>query len=154
MARASGGRCTWWGAMARSATRSAALLRPTTWSRRSRRTPVAAEFKGKVVLVTGVGRVGQIGHAIAKAFGEAGARLVLADVNAAALAERVKEFAAQQIEAVAAAGDLASPAGAKAAVAAAKDKFGGLDVVVNVAGGVGFVGGFFSPRPGRGGKEL
>ena len=72
---------------------------------------MGAEFKGKVVLVTGVGRVGQIGHAIAKAFGEAGARLVLADVNAAALAERVKEFAAQQIESVAAAGDLASPAG-------------------------------------------
>ncbi len=34
---------------------------------------MAAEFAGKVVLVTGVGRVGQIGHAVAKAFGEAGA---------------------------------------------------------------------------------
>src|SRR5256885_9110241 len=97
--------------MVRSATRSAAPRRPTTWSRRSRRTRVAAEFTGKVVLVTGVGRVGQIGHAIAKAFGDAGARLVLADVNAAALAERVKEFAAQQIEAVAAAGGPAAPPG-------------------------------------------
>jgi len=115
---------------------------------------VAAEFTGKVVLVTGVARVGQIGHAIAKAFGEAGARLVLADVNAAALAERVKEFAAQQIESVAAAGDLASPAGAKAAVAAAKARFGGLDVVVNVAGGLVYVGDFLALGPEVVDKEL
>src|SRR6266496_4820790 len=114
--------------MGPSGTRSAAPRRPRTSSPRWRSSSVAAEFAGKVVLVTGVGRVGQIGHAVAKAFGEAGARLVLADVNGAALAERVQEFAAQRIEAVATAGDLASPAGAKAAVVAAKDRFGGLDV--------------------------
>ncbi len=115
---------------------------------------MAAEFAGKVVLVTGVGRVGQIGHAVAKAFGEAGARLVLADVNAAALAERVREFATQKIEAVATAGDLASPAGAKAAVAAAHDRFGGLDVVVNVAGGLVYVGDFLALTPEAAEKEL
>ena len=111
---------------------------------------MGAEFAGKVVLVTGVGRVGQIGHAVAKAFGEAGARLVLADVNAAALAERVREFAAQRIEAVASAGDLATPAGAKAA----KDRFGGLDAVVNVAGGLVYVGDFLALTPEVVDKEL
>src|SRR5437773_8655706 len=130
----------WSGVTARSATRSVARRRRRTSSPRSRSSSVAAEFTGKVVLITGVGRVGQIGHAVAKAFGEAGARLVLADVNAAALAERVQEFAAQRIEAVATAGDLPSPAGAKAAVAAAQDRFGGPHVVVNVPGPLVHVG--------------
>src|SRR5207247_10112494 len=101
----------------------------------------------------GVGRVGQAGDGGAKACGEAGGRLVLADVNAAAPGERVQEFAAQRIEAVATAGDLASPAGAKAAVAAAKDRFGGLDVVVNVAGGLVYVGDFLALTPEAGAKE-
>jgi hypothetical protein len=36
-------------------------------------------YDGKVVLVTGVGRSGQIGHSVAQAFGKAGARLVATD---------------------------------------------------------------------------
>jgi dihydroxycyclohexadiene carboxylate dehydrogenase len=113
-----------------------------------------AEFAGKVALVTGVGRVGQIGHAVAQGLGAAGARLVLADVNAAPLAERVREFAGQRIEAVATAGDLASPEGAKAAVHAAQDRFGGLDVVINVAGGLAYVGDFLALTPAVVDKEL
>ena len=50
------------------------------------------DLRGKVALVTGVGRVGQIGHAVARGFGRAGAQLVIADVNAAGLADRAKEF--------------------------------------------------------------
>jgi NAD(P)-dependent dehydrogenase (short-subunit alcohol dehydrogenase family) len=38
--------------------------------------PVTFDFHDKVALVTGVGRVGQIGHAVALALGRAGARLV------------------------------------------------------------------------------
>ena len=51
-------------------------------------------FDGKVVLVTGVARVGQIGHAVALAFGRAGAKLVLCDRNAVEAAARAREFAA------------------------------------------------------------
>src|SRR3989442_1044294 len=53
------------------------------------------DLRGKVALVTGVGRVGQIGHAVARGFGRAGAQLVIADVNAAGLADRAKEFTAE-----------------------------------------------------------
>ncbi len=94
------------------------------------------DLRGKVALVTGVGRVGQIGHAVALGFGEAGARLVIADVNAGALAERAQEFAARGVEARAAAGDLSTPDGARRAVAVAREQLGGLDIVVNVAGGL------------------
>ncbi|HEV8266128.1 MAG TPA: SDR family oxidoreductase [Gemmatimonadales bacterium] len=100
-----------------------------------------ADFTGRVALVTGVGRVGQIGHAVARGLGRAGAQLLLADVNAVGLADRVKEFAAERIAAKASPGDLTQPDAARAAVAAAQAHFGGLDVVVNVAGG------FFSYGP-------
>lgn len=94
------------------------------------------DFRGKTALITGVGRVGQIGHAVARGFGRAGAKLVIADVNAVGLADRVKEFAAQGVDVRASAGDLTTPEAARKAVATAKQHFGGLDVVVNVAGGL------------------
>src|SRR6267378_4094146 len=73
--------------------------------------------------------------------GRAGAKLLLADVNAVGLADRVKEFAAEGIIAKASAGDLTQPDAARAAAAAAQAQFGGLDILVNVAGG------FFSYGP-------
>jgi NAD(P)-dependent dehydrogenase (short-subunit alcohol dehydrogenase family) len=94
------------------------------------------DFKGKVVLVTGVARPGQIGHGVAKAFGEAGAKLVLADLNAVAVAERAREFASHQMVAEPAAGDLTDPDVAAHAVEVAMKKFGRLDALINVAGGL------------------
>ena len=93
-------------------------------------------FKGKVVLVTGVARVGQIGHAVALAFGRAGAKLVLCDRNAVEAAARAREFEAEGIEARPTAGDLTEPDIARLAVETAQRHFGRLDVVVNVAGGL------------------
>jgi NAD(P)-dependent dehydrogenase (short-subunit alcohol dehydrogenase family) len=93
-------------------------------------------FQGKVVLVTGVARVGQIGHAVALAFGRAGAKLVLCDRNAVEAAARAREFEAEGIEARPTAGDLTEPDIARLAVETAQKQFGRLDVVVNVAGGL------------------
>src|SRR3989454_7779219 len=97
---------------------------------------VPPDFRGKVALVTGVARVGQIGHAVALGFAEAGAKLVIADVNAVGLATRAKEFAAQGFDVRASAGDLTAPEAARKAVAQAREQLGGLDVVANVAGGL------------------
>ncbi len=108
---------------------------------------VPPDFHGKVVLVTGVGRVGQIGHAVARGFGRAGAKLLLADVNAVGLADRVKEFGTEGISAKASAGDLTQPEAARAATALAQAQFGGLDVVVNVAGGFFSYGPFTEVKP-------
>ncbi len=93
-------------------------------------------FSDKVVLVTGVARIGQIGHSIAEAFGLAGARIVAADRNAVAVAERVKEFKARGIDARPAAGDLTEADIADLAVETAIKNFGRLDTLVNVAGGL------------------
>jgi NAD(P)-dependent dehydrogenase (short-subunit alcohol dehydrogenase family) len=96
----------------------------------------AFDFGGKVVLVTGVGRAGQIGNAVALAFGRAGARIVACDRNAVGVAERVREFAALGVDARPCAGDLTHPDIAALAVETALRHFGRLDVVVNLAGGL------------------
>src|ERR687894_2019968 len=98
--------------------------------------PSQSDFRERVVLVTGVGRAGQIGNAVALAFGKAGAKIVACDQNAVGVAERVREFAGQGVEARPCAGDLTQPDIAALAVEGALKHFGRLDVVVNVAGGL------------------
>jgi NAD(P)-dependent dehydrogenase (short-subunit alcohol dehydrogenase family) len=99
-------------------------------------TAAGFDFRDKVVLVTGVGRAGQIGNAVALAFGKAGAKIVACDQNAVGVAERVREFAAQGVDARPCAGDLTQPDIAALAVEVALKHFGRLDVVVNIAGGL------------------
>jgi NAD(P)-dependent dehydrogenase (short-subunit alcohol dehydrogenase family) len=94
------------------------------------------DFRGKVALVTGVGRAGQIGNAVALAFGQAGAKIVACDLNAVGVSERVRQFAAQGVDARPSAGDLTEPDIAALAVEVALKHFGRLDIVVNVAGGL------------------
>lgn len=94
------------------------------------------DFRGQVALVTGVGRRGQIGWALARALGEAGAALVLADRSAQEVTRRAEEIRALGCEVVIAAGDLTEPDVAQHAVSQAVGTFGRLDVVVNAAGGL------------------
>jgi NAD(P)-dependent dehydrogenase (short-subunit alcohol dehydrogenase family) len=115
---------------------------------------VAAELAGRVALVTAAARVGQVGHAVAAALGAAGARLVLADRSADALDERLHEFAAARVAAVAAPGDLTDPRVARAAVGFAEARFGGLDILVNVAGGLTSYGAFEATDPAALDREL
>src|SRR5438128_2896514 len=119
-----------WGSPSGARRRSPTSSPP--WTRRA----VPPDFRGKVALVTGVARVGQIGHAVAFGFAAAGAKLVIADVNAVGLATRAKEFVTQGFDVRASAGDLTTPEAARKAVAVAREQLGGLDVVVNVAGGL------------------
>jgi NAD(P)-dependent dehydrogenase (short-subunit alcohol dehydrogenase family) len=114
---------------------------------------MGADFRGKTALVTGVGRVGQIGHAVALALGHAGARLVLADLHAATLAERQGELSALGYDVHVCAGDLTTPDAARRAVSVGVD-LGGLDVVINVAGGLLFYGSALEIAPDQFEREL
>ncbi|HET8625041.1 MAG TPA: SDR family oxidoreductase [Gemmatimonadales bacterium] len=93
-------------------------------------------FRDRVALITGVGRAGQIGHAVALAFGRAGARVVAADLDAVGVSHRVREFQAAGIDAQPSAGDLTVPDIAALAVETAMRHYGRLDAVINVAGGL------------------
>jgi NAD(P)-dependent dehydrogenase (short-subunit alcohol dehydrogenase family) len=94
------------------------------------------DFRDKVVIVTGVNRIGQLGHAVALAFGQAGAKLVVSDIQTVGVATRAKEFQAAGIPAKAAAGDLTEPDVAEWCVEQALQTYGRIDVVVNAAGGL------------------
>lgn len=96
---------------------------------------MSGELKGRVALVTGGGR--GVGLAIAKALGEAGAGLVIADngtgIGGEGADPGVARGAAKALGAVAYVESIASPASAAAAVDLARRKFGGLDILVNNA---------------------
>lgn len=92
-------------------------------------------FKDRVVLITGVGRTGQIGHAVATGFAETGAQLAIADRQAVLVAERAREFEARGFRAVPIAGDLTEPDVAQYLVDRTIATYGRVDVLVNVAGG-------------------
>ncbi len=86
-------------------------------------------FQGKSVLVTGATR--GIGRAAAQAFLAEGARVAINGRTQASVAAAMPDFGGQI---VAAPGDVATVAGCDAAVGAALNAFGGLDVLVNNAG--------------------
>jgi len=98
------------------------------------------DFHDQVVLVTGVNRVGQLGHAVALAFGQAGARLVICDIDTVGVAARAREFQQAGFPTRAAAGDLTEPDVAEWCVEQALQTYGRLDVVINAAGGLTGVG--------------
>jgi 3-oxoacyl-[acyl-carrier protein] reductase len=87
----------------------------------------------RTILITGVGGAGQLGYALAESLAAAGARLVLAD-RSQEVEARARQLGEERAFGVAA--DLATEEGAAAVVRAALDRYGGLDGVVNAAGGL------------------
>ncbi len=88
---------------------------------------------GRVAFVSG--GAGAIGSAIAQALAAAGARVAIADVSADRAEATAAKVAAAGYEAIATPADVTSPAEAQRAVAAAVERFGRLDIVVNAVGG-------------------
>jgi len=92
------------------------------------------EIREKVALVTGAGA--GIGQAVARRFAHEGAAVVVADEDEDAGTSTVREIESKGGRAAFVCVDVASEADASRMVAFAEDEFGGLDVLVNNAGGV------------------
>lgn len=88
------------------------------------------DVRGRVALVTGA--AAGLGRAMAQTLAANGARLVLADVDAARLAETAGEMAGAEVLAVTC--DVTDDAQVQVAVAATVDRFGALDICIANAG--------------------
>lgn len=99
------------------------------------------DFRGRSILVTGVGQRGQAGEVIASALGAAGARLMLIERQTATGDERVADLAAAGVDAHAFACDLTDAAALSAIVPAIDAACPeGLHGLVHLAGGFGASG--------------
>jgi NAD(P)-dependent dehydrogenase (short-subunit alcohol dehydrogenase family) len=99
------------------------------------------EFRGRVAVVTGAGR--GIGRAYARLLAELGAQVVVNDLGGSKEGIGADPGPAQQVvaeirgaggQAVAHAGDISTPDGGEALIAAAIEAFGRIDIVINNAG--------------------
>jgi NAD(P)-dependent dehydrogenase (short-subunit alcohol dehydrogenase family) len=89
------------------------------------------DVSGRVVIITGAGQ--GIGRDYALAFAEAGAKPVLAEINADNLRNVASEIEAAGGEALAIETDVGSPESVNAMVAATLDAYGQIDVLINNA---------------------
>ena len=107
-----------------------------------------ASLEGKVAVLTGVSRQGQLGEVVARSLAEQGAAVVLIDrtgVEAEARAQEIRDLGAR---AMAAKADLTDPAQLDAVAAVVKQQYGGVDALVNIAGGFGMSGKVSDSDPG------
>jgi NAD(P)-dependent dehydrogenase (short-subunit alcohol dehydrogenase family) len=94
--------------------------------------PISLAITGQVAVVTGAAR--GIGFAIAQALGQCGARVAIADLDAAAADAAARQLCELGINAIGVAVDVADEAQVQAMVAAVEQALGGVDILVNNAG--------------------
>ncbi|GAA3762751.1 NAD(P)-dependent dehydrogenase (short-subunit alcohol dehydrogenase family) [Spinactinospora alkalitolerans] len=90
------------------------------------------DLEGRSVIVTGAGS--GIGRAAALRFARLGAKVLIADLNAASAEDAAREIGAEGGTARVVVGDLSDQRVVDEVVATAVDTFGGLDILVNNAG--------------------
>jgi len=99
------------------------------------------EFEGRNVMLTGVGRPGQVGEAVAQAFADRGARLLLVGHGIDDARARADALVARGARATAAAADLTDVDAVAALAGVIRDRTGGeLHAVVHIAGGFSMSG--------------
>ena len=95
-------------------------------------------FEGKVAVITGA--AGGIGQAIAARFGHEGAKIVAVDLGGRDLDDAVKSLREAGVDAIGVPADVTRASKVEAYVAAARSHFGGVDILCNNAGILGWVG--------------
>jgi peroxisomal 2,4-dienoyl-CoA reductase len=91
-------------------------------------------LQGRVALITG-GATG-IGKKISRTLGKHGAKIVITSRKQKNLDASRQEFEVEGIECLAMSSDVRNPEAVEAVIAAAIERFGGLNIVVNCAAGI------------------
>lgn len=98
-------------------------------------------FDDRVIVITGVGRKGQVGEAVARAFAERGATLALVERDESAARERADEIGADPSRRMAFGADLSDAAAARDVATRMTRALGArIDALVHLAGGFGMSG--------------
>lgn len=122
--------------------------------------PLPFDFSGQLVVITGVGRAGQVGEAIALGFAQRGASLALLDLDHEQVTERANALVAQGFANVTAhAANLADPADAQRAAAEVlgahhAQHHGKVNAVICAAGGFGMTGPISDADPAAWSKQF
>jgi len=93
-------------------------------------------LQDKVAIVTGVSNDGQVGQAVAQRLAKEGAKLVLVARNPEHVQARASEITALGGEALAVPADLTKEEDVNNVIRRALDRFGRVDILVNLAGGL------------------
>ncbi|MGC6327989.1 SDR family NAD(P)-dependent oxidoreductase [Rhizorhabdus sp. FW153] len=91
-------------------------------------------LQGKTALITGAASEMGLGFATARMMARAGARVMITDIAADAVAARAEELRAEGHDVAALPQDVTDAAGWDKVVATTVERFGGLDILVNNAG--------------------
>ena len=97
-------------------------------------------LEGKVAVLTGVSRPGQVGEVVARYLAERGAAVVLIDRTGIEAEARAAELRESGLRASAARADLTDRSQLDAVASAVARDFGGVDALVNIAGGFAMFG--------------
>ncbi|HLL79008.1 MAG TPA: SDR family NAD(P)-dependent oxidoreductase [Ktedonobacteraceae bacterium] len=93
-------------------------------------------LENRVAIITGVSHAGQVGFALASAFAREGAKLAIASRSEERVKARANELQAQGANVIGIPADLTSEEGARHLVQETVSRFGRIDILVNLAGGL------------------
>jgi NAD(P)-dependent dehydrogenase (short-subunit alcohol dehydrogenase family) len=113
------------------------------------------EFSGRSVVLTGVGREGQVGEAVARAFAERGARVFLVDRAEDEARARSEALISAGLRSAALAADLSDPSAVDALAARVRDATSGrVHALVHLAGGFAASGSVADSDPGAWSRQF
>jgi NAD(P)-dependent dehydrogenase (short-subunit alcohol dehydrogenase family) len=93
-------------------------------------------LQDKVAVITGVSHTGQVGFALASAFAGEGAALAISARSAERVVERTQELQSHGAIVIGVPADLTSEEGVNALIAETAKRYGRIDILVNLAGGL------------------
>jgi NAD(P)-dependent dehydrogenase (short-subunit alcohol dehydrogenase family) len=109
---------------------------------------------GKVAVLTGVSRPGQVGEVVARYLAERGASVVLIDRTGTEAEARAAELRERGLRATSARADLTDRTQLDAVASAVSRDFGGVDALVNIAGGFAMSGKVAESDPDAWSRQL
>ena len=111
-------------------------------------------LEGKVAVLTGVSRQGQVGETVAQSLAERGVSVVLIDRTGVEAEARAREIRDRGHRALAVNADLTDASQLDAVARVVKNEFGGVDALVNIAGGFSMSGKVSDSDPSAWSRQL